>query len=69
MESRCRGIICFADGSVGKKVVVDIACDEGQTWVKVVARNPKALDRNSQGGNQLGQIMDQVRRGVKGGNK
>ena len=53
--------IC-SDGSVIKKVVVDIVCEEGHTWVKVVARNPKALDLNSQGGNQFGQksILDQV---------
>ena len=52
-----------ADGSVIKKVVVDIICDKGKTWVKVVARNPRALDLNSQGGNQFGQksILDQVR--------
>ena len=31
-------------------------------WIKVVARNPKALDQNSQGGSQFGQrtIIDQV---------
>ena len=46
-----------------KKVVVDIVCDKGHSWVKVVARNPKALDLNSQGGSQFGQkcITDQVR--------
>jgi len=51
------------DGSVIKKVVVDIVCDKGQTWLKVVARNPRALDLNSQGGNQFGQksIIDQVK--------
>jgi len=51
------------DGSVIKKVVVDIVCDKGQTWIKVVARNPRALDLNSQGGNQFGQksIIDQVK--------
>ena len=52
-----------ADGSVIKKVIVDIVCDKAKTWVKVVARNPRALDLNSQGGNQFGQksILDQVR--------
>jgi len=55
--------LCREDGSVIKKVVVDIVCEEGHTWVKVVARNPKALDLNSQGGNQFGQksILDQVK--------
>ena len=45
-----------------KKVCVDIVCDKGLTWIKVVARNPRALDQNSQGGNQYGQrcIIDQV---------
>jgi hypothetical protein len=28
--------------------VTDIVCEEGDCWVKVVARNPKALDLNSQ---------------------
>jgi len=51
------------DGAIQKKVVVDIVCEEGRVWVKVVARNPKALDLNSQGGNQFGQrsIIDQVK--------
>ena len=51
------------DGSVIKKVVVDIVCDKGQTWLKVVAKNPRALDLNSQGQSQFGQksILDQVR--------
>jgi len=55
--------LCSQDGSVIKKVVVDIVCDKGQTWIKVVARNPRALDLNSQGGNQFGQksILDQVK--------
>jgi len=45
-----------------KKVLVDIVCDKGHTWIKVVARNPLALNQNSQGGSQFGQrnIMDQV---------
>ena len=53
----------LTDGVVLKKVVVDIVCEEGQSWVKVVARNPRALDLNSQGGNQFGQksILDQVK--------
>jgi hypothetical protein len=31
-----------------KKVSVDIVCEGGDCWVKVVARNPRALDLNSQ---------------------
>lgn len=51
------------EGNVTKKVVVDIVSDKGRTWVKVVARNPRALDLNSLGGNQFGQksIIDQVK--------
>lgn len=46
-----------------RRVVVDIVSDQGNTWVKVVARNPRALALNSQGGAQFGQrcILDQVR--------
>ena len=38
---------CSLDGKV-KKVNVDIVCDGGLSWVKVVARNPKAVHLNSQ---------------------
>lgn len=50
-----------------KKVTVDIVCDKGMEWIKLVARNPKALDQNSQGGSQFGQrtIIDQVEELVK----
>jgi len=50
-----------------KKVVVDVVADKGQSWIKVVARNPKALDLNSQGGSQFGQksIIDQVKEFVQ----
>jgi len=59
--------LSYADGTVEKKVNVDIVCDGGFCWVKVVARNPKALQLNSQGGSQYGQrsILDQVREFVK----
>jgi len=59
--------LCNKDGDVSKKVVVDIVGKDGHTWIKVVARNPRALDLNSQGGNQYGQksIMDQVKEFVK----
>ena len=54
------------DGKV-KKICVDIVCDRGQSWLKVVARNPIALDQNCQGGSQFGQrsFTDQVREMVK----
>ncbi len=46
-----------------RKVTVDVVSEGGLVWTKVIARNPKALDLNSCGGNQFGQrsIMDQVR--------
>jgi hypothetical protein len=51
------------DGYKHKKICVDIVCDSGHTWVKVVARNPLALQLNSQGDNHFGQrsIVDQAR--------
>jgi len=51
------------DGYKAKKICVDIVCDSGQKWVKVVARNPVALQLNSQGDNNFGQrnIVDQAR--------
>ena len=50
------------EGCKVKKICVDIVCDRGQSWLKVVARNPIALDQNCQGGSQFGQrsFMDQV---------
>ena len=41
---------------------MDIVCEGGGTWLKVVARNPRALALNCLGGNQFGQrsILDQV---------
>lgn len=55
------------EGGIEKKIVVDIVGNDGDTWIKVVARNPRALDLNSQGSNQYGQksIMDQVKEFVK----
>ena len=49
------------EGSL-KKITVDIVAEDGRTWIKVIARNPKALDLNSSGGNQFGQrsFLDQV---------
>ena len=53
----------FAGEGGERRVVVDIVSDQGNTWVKVVARNARALALNSQGGAQFGQrcILDQVR--------
>ena len=44
-------------------MIVDVVSDNGSTWIKVIARHPKALDFNSVGANQFGQktIIDQVR--------
>jgi len=55
------------DGVLLKKMAVDIVCEGGFSWLKVVARNPKALQLNSKGGNQYGQrsIIDQVREFVE----
>jgi len=41
--------------SIQRHVVVDVVCCQGQTWVKVVARNSKALtiDLN-------GKLIDQL---------
>ncbi len=43
-------------------MTVDVVGENGAKWIKVIARNPKALDLNSSGGNQFGQksFMDQV---------
>jgi len=45
-----------------KKVCVDVVCDDGNTWCKVIARNPRALQLNSKGENNFGQrnILDQA---------
>ena len=44
------------------QLVVDIVSGGSGSWIKVVARNPRALAVNSQGGAQFGQknIIDQV---------
>jgi len=46
-----------------KKLMVDIVSGRSSSWVKVVARNPRALAVNSLGGAQFGQknIVDQVK--------
>ena len=44
------------------QLVVDIVSGRSSSWVKIVARNPRALSVNSLGGAQFGQknIVDQV---------
>ncbi len=61
-EPRAGAPVGFYEDPV-KKVTVDVVGDGGLVWTKVVARNPKALDLNSRGGNQFGQrsIVDQVK--------
>lgn len=45
-----------------KRVVVDVVCDYGGTWIKVVARNPHALLQSSLGAGKFGRrsIVQQV---------
>lgn len=45
-----------------KRVVVDVVCDYGGTWIKVVARNPRALLQSSLGAGKFGRrsIVEQV---------
>lgn len=45
-----------------RKVVVDIVCDRGLTWVKVVARNPKSIKQICMGDTNYGvrSIIDQA---------
>ncbi|XP_049869768.1 UPF0415 protein C7orf25 homolog [Pectinophora gossypiella] len=44
------------------KLVIDIICDEGKTWCKVIARNPKSLSALSSGNASYGarSILDQA---------
>lgn len=44
------------------KLEVDIVCDNGASWVKVIARNPRALTLISCGNAEYGQksIVDQA---------
>lgn len=43
-------------------MVVDIVCDKGLTWMKVVARNPKSLSQISMGDARFGvrSVVDQA---------
>lgn len=45
-----------------RKLIVDIVCDKGLTWVKVVARNPKSLSQISMGNASFGvrSVVDQA---------
>ncbi|KAF2896208.1 hypothetical protein ILUMI_09967 [Ignelater luminosus] len=45
-----------------RKIVVDIICEDGLSWVKVVARNPKSLAQISMGDTNYGvrSILDQA---------
>ncbi|XP_053592845.1 UPF0415 protein C7orf25 homolog [Microplitis demolitor] len=44
------------------RLEVDIVCDSGSSWVKVIARNPRALTLISQGNGEFGQksVIDQA---------
>lgn len=63
----CSGILetleLRTDGGDSKRVCVDVVADNGQTWIKVVARNPKALSLLSAGEGEFGQrtITDQAK--------
>jgi hypothetical protein len=41
-------VLTKADGS-SKRICVDIVAEKGQKWIKVIARNPKALSQLSAG--------------------
>lgn len=45
-----------------RKITVDIICDSGLTWIKVVARNPKSLSQIYMGNASYGvrSIVDQA---------
>lgn len=46
-----------------RKLVVDIVCDKGLSWVKVIARNPKSLSQICMGDSSYGvrSIFDQAK--------
>ena len=46
-----------------KKLIVDIVCDGGFSWIKVIARSPAALERLSTGDQAYGQrsLIDQAK--------
>lgn len=41
-------VLTKSDGS-SKRICVDIVAEKGQQWIKVIARNPKALSQLSTG--------------------
>lgn len=45
-----------------RKVTVDILCDNGVTWMKVIARNPKSVSRICEGDASYGvrTVLDQA---------
>ncbi|XP_069702933.1 UPF0415 protein C7orf25 homolog isoform X2 [Periplaneta americana] len=47
-------VVTKRDGS-SKRICVDIVTEKGQEWVKVIARNPKALSQLSTGEGEFGQ--------------
>ncbi|XP_060524267.1 UPF0415 protein C7orf25 homolog [Cylas formicarius] len=51
-------VYCLED----RKVTVDIVCDNGLTWIKVIARNPKSLSQICMGNSSYGtrSIIDQA---------
>lgn len=46
-----------------RKLVIDIICDNGLTWMKVIARNPKSLSQICMGDSSYGvrSIFDQAK--------
>ena len=55
------------DDGQKRKICVDAVCDGGSTWIKVVARNSKALELCSDGSQQFGQksVVDQAEQFVE----
>ncbi|KDR11077.1 UPF0415 protein C7orf25 homolog isoform X2 [Zootermopsis nevadensis] len=47
-------VLTKSDGS-SKRICVDIVAEKGQQWIKVIARNPKALSQLSTGEGEFGQ--------------
>lgn len=45
-----------------RKITVDMVCDGGLTWIKVIARNPKSLSQICMGNGSYGvrSIIDQA---------
>lgn len=45
-----------------RKIIVDIVCDGGLTWIKAIARNPKSINQICMGNSNYGvrSILDQA---------